>query len=234
MVKRVVVRVVAAITIATLHAACHSDPLSVRQRGSSGGDVVALGRAATFSVLGATSVDDTGSPSRVRGDLGVSPGDTITGAPSVQGTVDHATLKSGVAHEDVSAALGEALSKSGSGLSGDLSGTTLVPGVYRSGGFALSGTMIFDAQGDALAGFVLQAPSLSVASGSHVLLAGGASFQNITWAIEDSADIGAGADFVGNVLAGNSITLGTGAVVQGRVLSRSGSVVMSSNTISQF
>src|SRR4029434_7907524 len=54
--------------------------------GSPGPATVALGSASTFGVLAASTATNTGATT-VNGDLGVSPGTTMAGAPTVTGTL---------------------------------------------------------------------------------------------------------------------------------------------------
>jgi hypothetical protein len=55
-----------------------------------------------------------------------------------------------------------------------------------------------------------------------VILAGGAQAKNVFWQVGSSATIDTTTAFKGNVLAAVSITLNTGAVVQGRMFAGSG------------
>jgi hypothetical protein len=118
-------------------------------------------------------------------------------------------------------------------VSADLAGRTLTSGVYTSASsLGLSGALTLDAQGDPNAVFVFQAgSSLIVGSGSQVNLIGGAQACNVYWQVGSSATIGTGAAFVGNILALTSISMTTGATLQGRALARNGAVTLDTNTI---
>ena len=118
----------------------------------------------------------------------------------------------------------------------ELGGSTLVPGVYnsQSGTFGITGTLTLDGQGDPDAVFIFQMQStLVTASASVVLLTNGARACNVFWQVGSSATIGTSSSFVGTILALTSITLTTGATVDGRVLARNGAVTLDSNTIGQ-
>jgi len=68
-----------------------------------------------------------------------------------------------------------------------------------------------------------------------VTLAGGAKASQIFWQVGSSATIGVGSHFAGNILANTSITLVSGAVLDGRALagavSGTGAVTMDDNTV---
>jgi type VI secretion system secreted protein VgrG len=59
-----------------------------------------------------------------------------------------------------------------------------------------------------------------------VILAGGANPNNVFWQVGDSATIGANSGFQGNILAATSISMLTGATVNGRVLAIAGAVTI--------
>lgn len=124
----------------------------------------------------------------------------------------------------------------------DLGGQTLAPGIWTSASTLLlqNGNLTLDAQGDANAVWIFQVGSAFTsvgsgpfpsASGGNVILAGGAQAKNVFWQVGSSVIIGDFTSFKGNVLAFSSITMNTGAVADGRMLARNGSVVMTSNNI---
>ena len=117
----------------------------------------------------------------------------------------------------------------------DLAGETLTPGVYTSASsLGLSGQLTLDAQGNPNAVFIFQAgSSLIVGSGSQVNLIGGAQACDVFWQVGSSATIGTSSAFVGNILALTSITMTTGATLQGSALARNGAVTLDTNTITR-
>ena len=198
---------------------------------------VGLGTADAFSVLGGSTVTNTG-PSTLNGDLGVSPGTAITGFPP--GTINGAVhANDGVAQQaqaDVTTAYNDAAGRGSTAtVSADLAGQTLIPGVYASAtSLRLSGDLVLDAQGDASAVFVFQAgSSLTTGSGSRVRLIGGAQACNVFWQVGSSATIGTSTAFTGNILALNSISLTNGATLDGRALARNGAVTLDTNTVTR-
>jgi len=65
-----------------------------------------------------------------------------------------------------------------------------------------------------------------------VVVIGGGSAKNVYWVVGSSATIGAGSLWQGNIVALTSITLNTGATLNGRALARNGSVTLTTgNTI---
>lgn len=193
-----------------------------------------LGR---FSVLGGQSVTNTG-PTQVTGDLGTSPGVSVTGFPPGQlnGTVHTADADALQAHNELAAAYDEAVAGiPDAAVSGDLGGRTLTPGVYRAASsIALTGALTLDAQGDRNARWIFQIGStLTTATSSRVLLVHGASARNVIWAVGSSATLGPGSALSGRVLATTSITVNPGAAVDGQLFARDGSVTLDTNTLTR-
>jgi type VI secretion system secreted protein VgrG len=63
-----------------------------------------------------------------------------------------------------------------------------------------------------------------------VILAGGATADNVFWQVGSSAILGSGSIFYGDILAQASITENTGAVLNGRALAQTGAVTLQGNT----
>ncbi|HEY0484963.1 MAG TPA: ice-binding family protein [Mycobacteriales bacterium] len=196
---------------------------------------VGLGSAAGFSVLAGTTVTNTGV-TVLSGDLGVEPGSSVTGGPTVLGATHVHDAVSAAAQHDLVTAYDDAAGRSTTAaVAGDLVGRTLTPGVYTStSSLQLTGTVTLDAQGDPQAVFVFQvASTLVTASASRVALAGGAQACNVFWQVGSSATLGTGSRFRGTVLALTSIAAQTAATVEGRLLARNGAVTLDSDTITR-
>lgn len=198
---------------------------------------VKLGTAATYGVLGASAVTNTG-PTVVRGDLGVAPGTSITGfggAPdgSVTGSV-RTPADAAQAQRDTTTAydVAAALTPTTTTRYTELDGLSLSPGVYRGGALQLADNGALTLAGDADSTWVFQAAStLTIGSGTRITITGGASSCNVFWQVGSSATIGTGAQFQGTVLAQASVTATTSATVAGRLLARTGAVTLDTNTI---
>jgi hypothetical protein len=94
--------------------------------------------------------------------------------------------------------------------------------------------LTLDAAGDPNAVWVFQAGStLITASGSKIVMLNGAQSCHVYWQVGSSATLGTNSTFTGTILALTSISLQTGATLDGRVLARNGAVTMDANTITR-
>jgi hypothetical protein len=203
---------------------------------------ITLGTAGNFAVLGATTVTNTGPTVIDGGDVGLSPGTSVTGFPP--GTItppftmhvaDAVALQ---AQSDLTtaytAAAGLAPTMNLTGT--DLGGLTLTPGTYFfSSSAQLTGTLTLNDQGNPNAQFVFQIGStLTTASNSSVVTINGGAMPGCTvfWQVGSSATLGTDTAFEGHILALTSITMTTGAtILDGSALARNGAVTLDSNTI---
>jgi hypothetical protein len=195
---------------------------------------VPLGTAASFSVLGGSTVTNTG-PTTMFGDLGLAPGSSVTGAPHVLGAthVDDAVAIG--AKNSLTTAYNNAASRPSSGSAGtDLAGQTFTSGVRTASSSLLlsSGSVTLDAQGDPNAVFIFQIGStLITGSNTSVSLINGAQACNVFWQVGSSATLGTGTRFVGTVMASATVTANTAATIHGRLLASTGAVNLDTNTI---
>ncbi|WP_396667944.1 ice-binding family protein [Microbacterium sp. R86528] len=192
-----------------------------------------LGTASPFGVLGASAVTNTG-PTVVNGNLGVSPGTSITGFPPgiINGVTEATTAVATQARADAVVAYNDAASQTPTPLGLDeLNGRSLTPGAYSGGEISLNGTLVLEGTAESV--WIFQAAStLLAASNSQITVTGGASVCNVFWQVGSSATIGTNATFVGTVLAYTSITANTGATIDGRLLALNGAVTLDTNVIS--
>ncbi len=199
-----------------------------------------LGTDTSFAVLAASTVTNTG-PTSITGDLGLSPGSSVTGFPpgQVNGAthVDDAVAVG--AKRDLSTAYDDAFAAPCTAtLTGvDLGGLTLIPGVYCFATSAqLTGTLTLNGLGDPNGVFIFKTGStLTTASSSKVAIINGGPC-GVFWQIGSSATLGTDTSFVGTLLVNTSITMNTRAtILPGRALAGaktpSGAVTLDSNII---
>src|SRR4051812_14920218 len=138
---------------------------------------VGLGTADSYAVLAGSAVTKTG-PSTLNGDLGLSPGTSVTGFPpgTVNGAEHVADAAAAQAQADTTTAYNDAAGRTpASSVAADLGNQTLAPGVYKSGSsLGLTGTLTLDGKNNADSVFIFQAgSSLTTATGSRVKLING-------------------------------------------------------------
>jgi hypothetical protein len=197
---------------------------------------VDLATAAPFVVLAGSAATNTG-PSVLNGELGVSPGTSLSGFNVA--TVNGATHANDAVAAQAKLALTNAYGvAAGAPMTTDLTGTdlgnqSLSAGVYRFTSSAqLTGTVELDGANDPNAQFIFQiGTDLTTATASRVSLIRGASPCNVFWQVGSSATIGSATAFQGNVLADASISLQNAATVQGRLLASTGAVTLINNVI---
>jgi len=198
---------------------------------------VVLGSAAAFAVLAGSTVTNTGG-TIVTGDVGVSPGSAVTGFPpgTVNGAIHSADPTAAAGIADLTTAYNDAAGRTLCPItvSGNLGGQTLAPGLYKStsGLEVTSGDLTLDAQGNPNAVWIFQiASTLDTTAGRQVILAGGAKASNVFWQVGTSATIGTNSVFVGTIMADQSVTLITGATLDGRALARIAAATLDNNII---
>ena len=202
-----------------------------------------LGCAAPFAILAGSTITSTG-PSIINGDVGLSPGSALIGFPPgiINGTQQITTPIADAAKLCLTSAFidGQGRSLNAISLPGQLGGLTLAPGLYSNSstsgisGTGANGILTLDAQGNANAVWIFQMGStLTTDPATSIVLAGDAQAKNIFWIVGTSATLGTTSVFYGNILADQSITLNTGAVLNGRALTRIAAVTLDASTVTK-
>jgi len=201
-----------------------------------------LGTAQSSAVLGATAVTNVPT-SAITGDVGLSPaaGSNYAGltAAEVTGTIYavDATGPAGSVNNPVLLTSAQAANTAAFGalsagpnaacttdygaIIKDLAGLTLPPGVYCANSFRLSGTLTLDDTGAPNGVWIFRTASggdLTTTAGGVAkvqFLNGIGSSCNVWWKVVSSATIDTYTTFIGNILALTSISLNTGATLNG-------------------
>ena len=200
--------------------------------------VVALGTAKSFAVLGGASVVNSGS-TILSGDLGVSPGASITGFPPGIVTGGAIYINDAVAiqaHNDAVTAYNQLAGFTPTAnLTGqNLGGLTLTQGVYFYSAAAAftSGILTLDGQNQAAPLFVFQIGStLNTTGTTSFNFINGATASDVWFQVGSSATLGLNTAFAGTIISLVSDTLLTGVSVKGRIIALTGTVTLDSNVI---
>ena len=221
-----------------------------------GPNPVALGQASHFAVLAGYAITNIPS-SDITGDVGISPSaeSFIAGfsqtdstgyatSPQVTGSIYAANMASPTpdmltqAKGDLTIAYNDAAGRTpvptGTFLNpgaGNLAGLNLVPGLYKFTDEAIA-TTDFTLTGGANDVWIFQiASTLTISNGVHVTLAGGAKAENIFWKVGTQATLGTTVIFHGTIMADASITMETGATLNGRALAFTGTIALDQSII---
>lgn len=232
-------------------------PASVLSQSPPPQEAVNLRSTANFAVLAASLVSNIPT-SAITGDIGLSPatGGNITGFGTLEVTGTIYTVDASgpagsvpdadrltTAQGDLTLAYNDAAERtpvpSGPFLnpdngSGNIGGQTLVPGLYKfTSAVSIAGSDLTLAGGATDIWIFQIASDLTVGNGIQVILSGGARAANVFWQVGSSAMLGTTSVFKGTILADQSVSLNTGASIEGRALARIAAVTLSSNTVSQ-
>jgi type VI secretion system secreted protein VgrG len=207
-----------------------------------------LGSAQSFAILGHETVtnahSDPNLPTRVYGNLGVSPGLSVTGFYP-DGTVSGGSIhiNDAVAQlclQDATTAYNTLAGQSSTAdftdhVLGSSGYNVLTPGVYSFASSAqLTGALTLDFQGNPDASFIFQIGStLTTASGASVNVINGNADSGIYWQVGSSATLGSDAVFAGNILALETVSFDPRAsILCGRAFGLTGAVTMIDNFVS--
>ncbi len=190
-----------------------------------------------FAVLSGLSIIGTGM-NVITGDMGVSPGISLTGFPpgTFTGSLHAGDAAAAAAIADANISYTDALARSLGlvSISGDIGGQTFTAGLYQASSplSIASGDVTLDAKGDPNAIFIFRtASTFSLSPARAIVLKGGAQASNIFWQVGSSVTLGSTSTFQGSILAGDSVTVGTGATVYGRLFARAGTITLQSAVI---
>ena len=208
----------------------------------SGQSQVVLGSAANYAVLAYTKITNSG-PSTICGSLGLYPMAAVDGGIVVRcgGVRDVADATANTAKQD----LGTAYTNASPGIlpggavlppGADVGGQTLSPGLYyESADFNISSAdLTLNAPNVSNTVYIFQVEgNLIVGPSRKVLLTGFATNANVFWQVAGYCSLDTASQFVGTIMAYTSVTMNTGAVLNGRALAENGDVTLLTNTITQ-
>ncbi|MFG1686353.1 ice-binding family protein [Nonomuraea sp. NPDC049269] len=197
---------------------------------------VELGMAKNCAAVAGDAVISTNLTS-VTGNVGVSPGNELSGFPpgQIRGAIhlDDATSRRAMA--DAAAAYRDAATRMPTAtVSRNLGGKIMAPGVYDTPGgvFEITGTLTLDAEGDPNAAFIFQARSaLNTARVSNIDLVNGAQAGNVIWQVGGDATLGSYSTFRGAVLALNSVHVTEGTALYGHAVALHEAVTFDGTTV---
>ena len=195
-----------------------------------------LKSAANFTVIAASAVSNTGY-TVIIGNLAMSPSVALTGFNPmgiINGIVELGTNISLQAQNDVTSIYNDLKSVPMTALMTgvDLSGKTLVPGVYKFDSAAGIDTPagILTLNGNGI--YIFQVGSaLTTSTNSEIRAINGAKASCIFWQVGSSATLGQYSRFVGNILAYASVGFATNVTYSGSIYAQTGAISFISDTI---
>ena len=197
-----------------------------------------IGTACSFGILGGSTVTNSGVSTFVTGDIGVWPGSAITGFTPLNfsGTEHAGDAVAQTAQGDLTVAYNYAAGVAGGAvLKADIGGQTLTAGVYKTTSaqpsLGITGNLTLTGNANSVFIFQIVSTLTTAAGNSQVILGPGVQAKNVFWQVGSSATLGSTTLFQGDIMAQASISLGTGATLNGRALARTGAVTLLSNKV---
>ncbi len=198
---------------------------------------VPLHSAGAYAVLASSTVTSTGATA-LTGNLGLSPGTSVTGFPpgTITGLKNVTTPAAAGAEANLTIAINNATGRSNCAVTvaGNIGGQTLTPGLYKStSSLAISsGDLTLSGGGNPNAVFIFQvASAFTMTSGRTVILSDGAQAGNVFWVMGSSATLGTSSTMMGTVMAHDSVSMLTGSTLTGRAMAATGEVSLADSTI---
>ena len=214
---------------------------------------VNIGQIANYAILAGTHIWNTEGASFIHGDLGLFPGvstdiqgidldNDLDGEWYVEGNsliwgLDKKLIRDKMILARAYNEAREAHEPEPQFLSGDQGGQTLTPGIYKANKLRiLNGNLVLDAGGNPHAFWIFQVESL-LETGGNIILEGGANPDNIFWQVGvrevfgPNVLIGDNTEFVGTILSKQGISVGNGALIDGRLMVKDGGVYLKNATI---
>lgn len=176
--------------------------------------------ASTYAALAQSTITNTGN-TILNGDLGLSPGTSVTGFPPgiVSGTKHITDAAAAQAQTDATAAA-VALQATGPGtdITGvNIGGTTKTPGTYSSTSTIVwsSGNLTLNGAGEYI---FLATTSMTTAAGVNLILTNGATADKVYFVTGTFITFGANNTLYGNYMAGSAVTTASVTNLTGRLI----------------
>jgi type VI secretion system secreted protein VgrG len=182
-----------------------------------------IGSADSFAALANQAITFAGAGNFVNGNLAVTPGTSITGSFTQNGTIYTGQDAPAVnAMDDATTAYNDIVAETPTTnmSSEELGGLTLTNGIYSFNEFAggaadVSGTLTLSGPGN----FVFQMDTtFTSGANANIVLENGAQATDVFWQIGSSATFGADSSLQGSFLAYTSITAGAGSEDSGSLV----------------
>ena len=193
------------------------------------------------SILAYSTVTNTG-PSIISGDLDLTPGSSVTGFPpglivnGVQNVDNTAANNTRTAANNYFTALNALPCSVTYGAATDIATLSpincgVTPVLCFTSSALMTGPVVLNGTAGQSCTFLI-ASTLTVSGGATMTTAGGMFNDNVSWAMGSSATLGVGSTLIGIVDASASISLSTGATLDGRAWALNGAVTLQDNAIS--